>query len=524
MENFSSAPFFTQTWIFWCGLFQYTGLYFSVSLESSMIHLNLGWVDLFFGLYSGAIALFFVWCRSCGFFAVRCLRVSRYDNAGKFACLHRTRHQLFCDGLQSLLLHVQHSHRWCYGCGKDKCIFCDTCILEYLEVKMTQGETFSLPFFSGIGMGFQYVPALLAPQMCFDKKRALAIAITISGCPIGSFLFCPTFQFLINTYGWRGAMLITGAIVLHGCAFGLFLTPKIKHLQVKDKEELKELRDEARQCETKPQHVRTRSPFVEKLKTAFDISSIKSSQLLSAFVMWLCFCLALPVPSTFLPLVAMSYGISKNTASYMLSVYGCFDFFGRLLYGFVGTMSRMKSAYLWCFVAIVAGTALISLSWTKMVPMMYCLLVLYGLHHGLYLFPRLLFWVQHVKFSPVCTFQVVTVFSKVSYSQKKFWSCSPRELKMEWRVHFRWLVDMFICCVGRFVWNWESGKKLRGDANCTHHSIFLILRSARWDIYIYFCRLSTMVTNLFLQICRAYNIPPFHCLCLRTCWPFSDKY
>ena len=74
-------------------------------------------------------------------------------------------------------------------------------------------------------MGFQYVPALLVPQLCFEKKRAMAIAITVCGSPLGSFVCSPVLQFLINTYGWRGAIFILGAFVLNGVSFGIILIP-----------------------------------------------------------------------------------------------------------------------------------------------------------------------------------------------------------------------------------------------------------------------------------------------------------
>lgn len=86
----------------------------------------------------------------------------------------------------------------------------------------------------GIGFGLIYLPSIVMVQYYFEKKRAFATGIAVCGSGIGTFIFSPLTQMLIDTYGWRGMLLIQAGIILHcGAASGLFrpLQPKKKRRQ-----------------------------------------------------------------------------------------------------------------------------------------------------------------------------------------------------------------------------------------------------------------------------------------------------
>lgn len=83
----------------------------------------------------------------------------------------------------------------------------------------------SFGVFGGIGLGFMYLPAIVMVGYYFDKKRALATGIAVCGSGIGTFLFAPVSSYLLQFFGWRGAMWITSSLVLHGVIFGAFYRP-----------------------------------------------------------------------------------------------------------------------------------------------------------------------------------------------------------------------------------------------------------------------------------------------------------
>jgi len=84
---------------------------------------------------------------------------------------------------------------------------------------------FSIGVCTGLGFGLIYLPAIVCVSMYFEKHRALATGIAVCGSGIGTFIWAPLTQVLINSYGWQYSLLITGAIVLLNIGFGALFRP-----------------------------------------------------------------------------------------------------------------------------------------------------------------------------------------------------------------------------------------------------------------------------------------------------------
>lgn len=85
---------------------------------------------------------------------------------------------------------------------------------------------FSIKLFLGIGIGLIYSPSIGIIGLYFDRRLALALGITMAGGGCGAMLFSQIFYFLINFYFWRGALVITSALVLNCCALGALMFPR----------------------------------------------------------------------------------------------------------------------------------------------------------------------------------------------------------------------------------------------------------------------------------------------------------
>ena len=218
--------------------------------------------------------------------------------------------------------------------------------------------------------------------MCIEKRRALAIAVTMSGAPLGAFISCPLFQFLINIYEYRGAMLISGAFVLHGCVFGLMLVPP------KNLDPNKSYPDVQKQnigsiliyslerinlSQIISADIKIHETMLTKLKTIFDPSVLKSLSIV--FLHWMLFCLGYLVVYTFLPAVSSVYGIKDDVVSSMLSIFGVSDFIGRLSFGVMANTKKIKSVYLVCIVGSSSGAAYLCLTWIRPILAMFVSLV-----------------------------------------------------------------------------------------------------------------------------------------------------
>lgn len=67
----------------------------------------------------------------------------------------------------------------------------------------------------GIGLGLVYFPTFIIVGQYFQRKRALAIGITVCGTGLGSFTMAPLITFLLDRYDWRGTTLILSGIIFH---------------------------------------------------------------------------------------------------------------------------------------------------------------------------------------------------------------------------------------------------------------------------------------------------------------------
>ena len=63
-------------------------------------------------------------------------------------------------------------------------------------------------YISGFGLGLIYLPAIVSVTYYFERKRAFATGLAVCGSGIGTFIFAPLSQMLLDEYGWRGATLI----------------------------------------------------------------------------------------------------------------------------------------------------------------------------------------------------------------------------------------------------------------------------------------------------------------------------
>ncbi|KAL4702025.1 hypothetical protein ACJJTC_013542 [Scirpophaga incertulas] len=70
---------------------------------------------------------------------------------------------------------------------------------------------------TGIGGGLSTTPGIVIVSQYFDKHRALANGICVSGTAAGSFVFPMLIEKLVDMYGLHGTVLLLGGGMLHVC-------------------------------------------------------------------------------------------------------------------------------------------------------------------------------------------------------------------------------------------------------------------------------------------------------------------
>lgn len=78
---------------------------------------------------------------------------------------------------------------------------------------------------AGCGWALAFAPALGTLSRYFSSRRVLAVGLALTGNGASSLLLAPALQLLLDTFGWRGALLLLGAVTLHLTPCGALLRP-----------------------------------------------------------------------------------------------------------------------------------------------------------------------------------------------------------------------------------------------------------------------------------------------------------
>ncbi|XP_019713863.1 monocarboxylate transporter 13 [Hippocampus comes] len=79
---------------------------------------------------------------------------------------------------------------------------------------------------SGLGWGLVFTPMVATVLASFTQRRSFALGLAFSSIGLASFTFNPLFQFLVETYAWRGALLIIGGLSLNIVPCGALIRPR----------------------------------------------------------------------------------------------------------------------------------------------------------------------------------------------------------------------------------------------------------------------------------------------------------
>uniref|UniRef100_A0A0K8TLS6 Putative monocarboxylate transporter n=1 Tax=Tabanus bromius TaxID=304241 RepID=A0A0K8TLS6_TABBR len=128
------------------------------------------------------------------------------------------------------------------------------CILVSMFAQNVATLMLTVGLGAGFGFGLVYLPAIVSVTMYFEARRSLATGIAVCGSGLGTFIFAPITETLIQEYGWRNAMLILSAIVFNCTIFGALFRPLEPTKKKKKRRNLKHSND------TELQPLKNKSP------------------------------------------------------------------------------------------------------------------------------------------------------------------------------------------------------------------------------------------------------------------------
>jgi MFS family permease len=179
----------------------------------------------------------------------------------------------------------------------------------------------------GIAVACGYVPLVAAVGGWFERRRAVALAVAVSGIGVGTLLGAPLAAMLIEAIGWRGthvAFGLTGAALLVGCAVVV---------------------------RRPPQPVEGGSaPALRALARSVPFRSMYAATLLAAF--------ALFVPVVHLPAYAGASGASPVAGATLVGIIGVASVVGRIALGAIADRFGRVRTFQASFAVLAAAFAL----------------------------------------------------------------------------------------------------------------------------------------------------------------------
>lgn len=178
----------------------------------------------------------------------------------------------------------------------------------------------------GVGVGCTYVPIIAAVGGWFERRRALAVGVAVSGIGLGTLVAAPLAAWLIDAYGWRTTYLcfaVAGSAVLAACALLVAAPPGY------------------RTAGNRRTGAAIRTPTYGWL-----------------YLSNLLLCLVLFVPFVHLPAFAQDAGVGATAAAGLVGIVGAASIVGRVVLGVVADSAGPLRGYRLSFFFIGASFAL----------------------------------------------------------------------------------------------------------------------------------------------------------------------
>ncbi|XP_040017615.2 monocarboxylate transporter 2 isoform X1 [Gasterosteus aculeatus] len=281
-------------------------------------------------------------------------------------------------------LSARYSHRSVVMMGGLICsvaVVCGAFARSLIELYLTVG------FLNGFGYAMTWTPTVTMLGLYFEKRRPMANALASAGECILTFVLTPLFQLLIDSYSWRGALLILGGLQFNLCVCGMLLrplkAPRDVTREVNTAEEGLTLellpKDNSAQIKTSsskgsdhvfedaeeiPNSIKTdnrtrKSDLRIKILKYVDYTLISNAQFMVYSMFGFFAALGFFAPALFLIPYARSKGIEEYQAAVLMSISAALDLFGRLFFGWVANLRLVETARQLTATVILLGTVLL---------------------------------------------------------------------------------------------------------------------------------------------------------------------
>ncbi|VDK44887.1 unnamed protein product [Taenia asiatica] len=195
----------------------------------------------------------------------------------------------------------------------------------------------------GFGLTLVFTPTLVVCTVYFEKRRATALSLSLSGAGFGAFCIPQLIAKLLHLFGYRGAMLVMAGVVLHYCVSGaIFFTPP-------------DYKGKSQGAEIIAKH----SSFVARMKKRFVFFEFFRDALFMLFITSFIFNMMGSGPVTTLIIhYAEEFGMELHVAVLLFAIEGGVQILARSLSGLLFDQRTLKKVrgIVWCADILVSGT------------------------------------------------------------------------------------------------------------------------------------------------------------------------
>ncbi|XP_078494587.1 monocarboxylate transporter 3 isoform X1 [Ciona intestinalis] len=225
----------------------------------------------------------------------------------------------------------------------------------------------------GVCFGVQMIVVFAAVNDYFERKQHLALQLVFLGASAGSFIANPFCEILIQSYAWRGALMIISGIFLHAVAVGATMRPVQLSDQICDENDTTSLHSKE-----------TCSTIMNRAVLYFDLRLFCEPAFYLSNLYILCHCVGLYSSLSFLvPYAVKELDISSSKASMLPSFEAIGETASKLMCGFFfNKIPRRKQKPVVCLIFVVAAALYALLPALKSYEYLICVCVAIGLTVG----------------------------------------------------------------------------------------------------------------------------------------------
>ncbi|XP_071765577.2 monocarboxylate transporter 13 [Centroberyx gerrardi] len=223
---------------------------------------------------------------------------------------------------------------------------------------------------SGLGWALVFTPTVVSVMANFTRRRSLALGLGFSSIGLSSFVFNPLFQLLVETYAWRGALLILGGLSLNIVPCGALLRPQ-RRSKVPEKVDS----DSGSSC----------AAILRRVYSYLELSLLFERPFLTYTGAITLFNAGYFVPYFHLVAHSRNVGFSEYQAAFIMSATGATDILGRVVSGWFSDLGHLRLVHLLTLWTSLTGVFIILLPLSSMsgsYPIMLVISLLYGFCAG----------------------------------------------------------------------------------------------------------------------------------------------